>query len=144
LRPSLHPSRPKTAIWRANLLLEIEIEAILVAARGGDIRRRGLTAEIFSDCLLIVAHIGVVQVREKPKHARTMRDFIPREIELEILGTGASEVCIEIDTIRHLGHQQFAESRRKPMIVVLDDDAIRVAARVRSVVVRSVIIDRPV
>ena len=73
-----------------------------------------------------------------------MRDPLAACLEFEIFGSCARDIRIEIDAIRHFGHQRFGEASREPVVVVFENHAIGVAARVCGVVVRAVVVHSPV
>ncbi len=132
---------------RRDFLLEVQAEAVFVpslAPRRDDIRRRGLMIEKIGDRLPVIAHVGVVEIAQQPHGACSMRDQFPAGLQLEVFRARSRDIGVEVDAVRNLRHQCFGESRRAPMIVVFQDGAIGVTARVRGVVVRAIVVDRPV
>ena len=66
------------------------------------------------------------------------------QLEFDIFGAGAGKIGVDVDAVRHLGHQRFRESHGPMAVVVFHHRGIRVAARVRGVVVGAVVVERPI
>jgi hypothetical protein len=66
------------------------------------------------------------------------------KFEFEIFTAGAGDIPVERDAIGDSRHQHLAESSRPGPVIVFRDQPISVSARVRGVVKRSVVDDRPV
>ena len=66
------------------------------------------------------------------------------QLELQVLPAGSAEVPVEIDSVGDGRHQRERVTCRPVLVVVLGDDAVSVAAGVRGVVPRAIIVDGPV
>ena len=73
-----------------------------------------------------------------------MRNQLAPSFELEVFGACARDISVEMDAVRYFRHQGFSEAHRPPVIVVFDQGAVGVAARVRCVVVGAVVVHRPI
>ena len=73
-----------------------------------------------------------------------MQEAISSGHKFKILGPSSREVGIEKDSIGDFGHQYHAKAHGEPMVVVLQDGAIGVPARVRGVVVRTIVVHSPI
>ena len=72
---------PENANIRRDFLLEVQAEAVFVAAlaaRRDDVRRGRFAVEIIVDGLAVVAHIGVVEIAEQADSAVAMGNELPR------------------------------------------------------------------
>ena len=73
-----------------------------------------------------------------------MGDRVAAEFKLEIFRTGAGNIRIKMDAVGHFRHQHFAEACGNPMVVVFNNGAVGVAARIRRIVVGAVVVHSPV
>src|SRR5579862_1201409 len=145
---AIAPSKAaENANLRCDLLFKIEAETVTVAAlaaSGNDIRNGRLAILEIANRLLVISHVGLIEITEEANDAVAMENAIAARFEFEIFGARTSDVCVEIDSVGDLGHQRFGEANGPPVIVVLKDHAVGVAARVRGVVVGAVVVDGPI
>src|ERR1700751_561659 len=137
----------ENANLRRDFLLEIKAEAVAMAtfaASGDDIRNGRLAVLEIANGLFVISHVGLIQIAEEADDAVAMEDAIAARFEFKICGAGAGDVCVEIDSVRDFGHQRFGEANGPPMIVVFEDHAVGVAARVGGVVVGAIVVDGPI
>ena len=69
---------------------------------------------------------------------------LPRASISRFSAPGPGDVCVEMEPIGHFGHKRFGEAHAPPAIIVLNNYCISVAARVCRIVVRAIVVDRPV
>src|ERR1700690_2318995 len=66
------------------------------------------------------------------------------QLKVEVFGAGTPQIPLEVNSVRPLGHQSLAESKRPVAIVVLGDDAHCVAASIGRVVIGAVVVHGPI
>ncbi len=90
------------------------------------------------------AHVGVIGVAEDAKYGLAVRQEKMTQLEFNILRAGAAQVGVEVNAVRHLGHQRFRESHGPMPVVVFHHCGVGKTARIRGIVVGAVIVERPV
>ena len=114
----------ENANLRRDLLLEVEAEAVTVAAfaaSGDNIRNGGRSILEIANGLFVISHVGLIQIAKEADDAVAMKDAIAARFEFEICGASAGDVSVEIDSVGDLGHQRFGEANGPLVIVVLED-----------------------
>src|SRR6202035_3767908 len=111
---------------------------------GGDFRNGCEPGEEIVGGFTITAHVGVIYIGQEPKSALLLEDDGAVKLEFKILGVGAAEVSIEVDAVGNLGHEPLGKTGGPMTVVIFEHGRVREAARIGSVVVGSVVVDRPV
>src|SRR5215813_12981654 len=96
------------------------------------------------NCFAVAAHVCVIRIGEQSDHAQLIAKELVSNLELSILATGARQVPIKINAIRHLWHKAFTKTQSPVAILILDQSANRVPASIRRVVKCAVVIHSPV
>ena len=73
-----------------------------------------------------------------------MPKTLPCSSHLDILGSRKAEIRLQLNPVRHLGHQRFRKTHRVETFVILQHGRKREPARIRGVVIRTVVVHRPV
>ncbi len=140
------PSREKAQPIRERLL-DVYAESIF---GGGlervrrDFRFWRVARKKIGDGHAVNAHIGVIGVAEEANDCLAVRQDGMMQLEFHIFRARAAKIGVKIDAVGHLGHQCFRKTHGPVAVVVLHHRGIRVAARIRSVVVGAVVIHRPI
>jgi hypothetical protein len=109
-----------------------------------DFRRGCAARKKIVDSHAVNAHVGVVRVAEQANDRFAARQEGMMHLEFNVFRVSAAEVRVQIDAVGHLGHQRFRKPHGPVAVVVLHHRGIRVAARVRGVIVGAVVVERPI
>ena len=66
------------------------------------------------------------------------------EFEFDIFRPRAAQVRVQMNAVGDFGHQRFRKAHVHAMVVIFDHRAEGESARVRRIVVRAVVVDRPI
>src|SRR5579862_9278527 len=97
-----------------------------LAAGVDDVWRGRLVTLEFGDGLLVISHVGFVQVAENADRAGAVGNELAAGLEFEIFGAGAGDIGIEIDAVGGFGFHGDGEAGGEPVIVIFEDAAVGV------------------
>jgi len=66
------------------------------------------------------------------------------KFELDIFCSGAGQVGVQVNSVRHFGHQPFRKTHGPPMVVIFEHRAEGVSASVRCIIVGAGVVDSPI
>src|SRR6266567_3832339 len=96
------------------------------------------------DGFAIRAHVRAVRIEEQARCSFALRYKTVPQFEFAILSMRATECPVHIDTVGDDRHSEDAVAQAPRSVVVFRNAADGVAARVRRIIPRAVVIDSPI
>ena len=145
--PLVPAEPPEHAQVCSQLLLSVVPESVLQRAEVL-VRRDGRCwigpGQVRLHRLSIHPHVCVIAVEEQPRHALALRNPTMAQLKLAILPICTAERPVQIDAVGDDGHCKNSVAQAPVEVVIFNKATYRVAARIRRVVPRAVVIHRPV
>ena len=134
----------KDAQVRGQFLFSVEAEAVLECAEvfvKGDCRRGIGAVEKRVDCFAVGAHVSAVGKEQDAGSSAKSPDEAVTQFELAVLPVGAAECPVQVDSVSHDRHCEYAVTKTPFGIVIFDHAIDGVIVSVGGVIPRIVVVD---